>query len=94
MGPTDARNAADAAFDGWLRASLHAHYDAVAAAPVPYELIRLVEDCQATGRVLAAAPFRAWGAEDNAPAVGLAVAVVFSGLLWAVLAVAGQTLWG
>ncbi len=93
MGPTVARNAADAAFDGWLRTSLHAHYGAVAAAPVPHDLIRLVQPRQATGWAVAAVPSRSREAEGIAPARGLAVGLLLSGLFWAGLAVVAQTLW-
>jgi hypothetical protein len=94
MEPIVARNAEDAAFDKWLRADLRAQYGAVAAAPVPHDLIRLVRDHQPTARAAPAPPSRSWGAEDNAPAVSLAVAVLVSGLSWAMLAGAAQTLQG
>ncbi len=94
MGPTDARDDADVAFDRWLRAGLHARYGAIAAAPVPQNLIRLAQNHQATGRATPATLSRFWDAGDTAPAFGLAMAVLVSGLLWAALAGAARTLWG
>ncbi len=94
MGPAVAMSAADAAFDTWLRMDLHTRYGAVAATPVPCDLIRLVQGYQSMAWPVPAMPSGAWGAEDIAPARGLAVAVLASGLFWAVLAGAAQTLWG
>lgn len=93
MGQAASRNAADAAFDAWLRMGLRAHYGAVATAPVPGGLIRLAQDCLAKGRIAPATPFRAWGTEHLAPARGVVVGVLLSGLFWAALAASARTLW-
>jgi len=88
MKPIDAGDAMDAAFDRWLRMDLRARYGAVAAAPVPHDLLRIIQDRRHTRRTAPAAPSRPRTMPDSDPVRGLAVALVFSGLFWTALAAA------
>jgi hypothetical protein len=81
---TDAGDVADVAFDEWRRTGLHVRYGAV----------RLTRDRRCTSRAAPAARSRPRHTEDGNPALGLALAIVVSGLFWAALAVAARALWG
>ena len=93
MTPAHAGDAVDAAFDKWLRTGLRDRYGAVAAAPVPYDLMRLIQDRRYADRAAPAAPSRSRGEDDGDPIRGLAVAFVLSGVFWAGLAVVVRALW-
>lgn len=89
-----AGDVADAAFDRWLRMGLSAQHGAVAAAPVPDDLIRLIQDCRPErGQAAPAPPSRPVDARDASPASGLVLAVLLSGLFWVSLATAARAFW-
>ena len=93
MKPTDARDAMDAAFDKWLRMDLLARYGAVAAAPVPHDLLRLTQDRRRHTRQAApSTPSRPRATEDSDPIRGLMAAFVLSGLFWTALAMVVRAL--
>ncbi len=56
MKPADAVGVVDAAFDRWLRTGLRARYGA--AAPVPQDLVRLIQGYPGARRATPAAPRR------------------------------------
>lgn len=91
MKPIDARPEADAAFDKWLRRNLRARYGAVAAAPVPPDLLRLARCGDRAGR---APPAARPDAESGDPALGLALSVMLSLLLWAAIAAVARWVLG
>ncbi|MBD0276317.1 MAG: hypothetical protein ICV73_30890 [Acetobacteraceae bacterium] len=88
MRTVNSEDAMEIAFDSWLRTALHARYDAVAAAPVPLELLRLVQGEADASRAASAVVFRPQSANDSDPAFGLAMAGGISGLFWVGLALA------
>ena len=94
MKPADTSDVVDAAFDRWLRTGLRARYGAVAAAPVPRDLVRLTHGHPGARRATPAAPpRRPWAVEDSDPIRGLVVAFVLSGLFWTAVAVVVRTFW-